>query len=66
MRVLLVVIIVVGFASLDVVVILALTNMIGWLSVSSNVLFWILIIAVTLMAAGIVGLRWFNDTPLNG
>lgn len=66
MRTLLVTILALGFVLLDVVVIVAMSNMFGWSSVSSEMLFWMLLIAVAGMVVGIVGLRWLHRATLKG
>ncbi|MFT3878249.1 MAG: hypothetical protein QM703_01150 [Gemmatales bacterium] len=64
MRMLLVTFLALGFVLLDVVVIVAMSNMIGWSSVSSDTLFWMLLIAIVGMVVGLVGLRWQHRATL--
>lgn len=66
MRTLLVTFLVLGFVLLDVVIMVAMSNMIGLSSVSSDTLFWMLLIAVIGMVIGLVGLRWHHRATLNG
>ncbi len=66
MRMLLTSLLAFGFVLLDVVVIVALSNMIGWSSVSFDTLFWMLLIAIAGMVVGIVGLRWQHKATLKG
>lgn len=66
MRMLLVSILIVGFALLDVVVLIALFNMLGWTSVEVDTLFWMLLSAIAAMAGGIVGLRWRARASFKG
>lgn len=64
MRTLLATFLVLGFVLLDVVVMVAMSNMIGWSSVSFDMLFWLLLIAVAGMVVGLVGLRWLHRATL--
>jgi len=66
MRTLLVISLVLGFVLLDVVVIVAMSNMIGWSSISAVLLFWMLLFAIAAMVGGIVGLRWRARATLKG
>ena len=66
MRMLFVGIVAVGFIVLDIVVILALSNMMGWSSISSGTLFWMMIGAVVGMTAGLIWLRWIHQPTPKG
>lgn len=66
MRSLLVTLLALGFVLLDVVVLVAMSNMFGWSSVSTVTLFWMLLIAIAGMVVGIVGLRWLHRATLKG
>lgn len=66
MRWLLVGIMVVGFVLLDIAVIAALCNILGWTSIGWEMLVLLLGIGVSGMVAGLLGLRWVEKTLRKG
>jgi len=66
MRILLVSFLALGFVLLDVVVFLAATNMASWTAISTDVLFWMLMSAVALMASSYLMLRKLQKPTLKG
>lgn len=51
-----------GFVLFDIVMILALCNMLGWTSVSHVLLLVLLGVGVVGLVGGLVGLRWFGSS----
>lgn len=57
---------IIGMVLIDVTVVLALFNMVGWVFVYSHHLLWLLFLSIAALVVGSFGLSWIDPNAKKG